>query len=43
MRAKIMTVYLYQLGTFFKDIKKNNSDLSKNFINIKDLEKEKLS
>ena len=28
---------------FFKDIKKNNSSLSKNFINVKDLEKEKLS
>jgi hypothetical protein len=28
---------------FFKDIEKNNTDLSKNFINIKDLEKEKLS
>ena len=28
---------------FFQDIKKNNSSLSKNFINVKDLEKEKLS
>ena len=30
-------------GQAMKDIKKNNSSLSKNFINIKDLEKEKLS
>ena len=28
---------------FFKDIKKNNSSLSKNFISVKDLEKKKLS
>ena len=28
---------------FFKDIKKDNSSLSKNFISVKDLEKEKLS
>ena len=28
---------------FFKDIKKNNSSLSKKFISVKDLEKESLS
>ena len=38
-----MTVYLYWLGIFLKILKKIIVDLSKNFINIKDLEKEKLS
>ena len=41
--SKNINCILVLAWNFFKDIKKNNSALSKKFISVKDLEKEKLS